>query len=68
MGVQGVSIFAESSVDVQSVSLFTASSKDLQGFPLPLSCNAGMLDCTASDQSGTGIYKNADAGNSPVPE
>ncbi len=53
--VQGVSIFAENNVDVQSVSLFNASSKDVQGSPLPLSCNAGMLDCTASGQSGTEI-------------
>ncbi len=30
--------------------------------------NAGMSDCPASNQSGTGKTKNADAGISPVPE
>jgi hypothetical protein len=30
--------------------------------------NAGMLDCTASGQSGTEMYENAVAGSSPVPE
>jgi hypothetical protein len=30
--------------------------------------NAGMSDCPASSQSGTGMNKNADAGTIPVPE
>ncbi len=29
--------------------------------------NAGMPDCPASDQSGTGIKKTNDAGTNPVP-
>jgi hypothetical protein len=46
-------------------------------FPLPSVCsvdlrgvlfiNAGMSDCPASNQSGTGMNKNADAETSPVP-
>jgi hypothetical protein len=30
--------------------------------------NAGMTDCPASDQSGTGIEKTNDAGTGPVPD
>ncbi len=30
--------------------------------------NAGMPDCPASDQSGTGIKKTNDAGTGPVPD
>jgi hypothetical protein len=30
--------------------------------------NAGMPDCLASKQSGTGIKKNNDAGTGPVPD
>ncbi len=30
--------------------------------------NAGMPDCPASDQSGTGIKKTNDAGTVPVPD
>ncbi len=30
--------------------------------------NAGMPDCPASDQSGTGMKKNNDAGTDPVPD
>jgi hypothetical protein len=30
--------------------------------------NAGMSDCAASNQSGTGLNKNADARTSQVPE
>ncbi len=46
-------------------------------FPLPQFCSVdvrgvlfsfGMSDFAASNQSGTGINKNADAGTSPVPE
>jgi hypothetical protein len=60
--VQGVSLFTASSVDVQGVSLFTASSIDVVSchwcILLLLSTmflNAGIPDCTASGQSGTGI-------------
>jgi hypothetical protein len=42
------------------------SSMDVED--VPLSLNAGMSDCPASSQSGTGMNRNADAGTSPVPE
>jgi hypothetical protein len=42
------------------------SSMNVQG--VPLFKNAGMSDCPASSQSGTGMNKNADAGTIPIPE
>jgi hypothetical protein len=52
-------------MDLQGVFLYSASSMDVQVVPLFL--NAGMSDCPASSQSGTGMNRNADAGTSPVP-
>jgi hypothetical protein len=39
---------------------------DVQGVTLFL--NAGMSDCPAITQSGTGMNKNVDAGTSPIPK
>jgi hypothetical protein len=60
MDVQGVSQSIACSVDVQVyVSLFTFVKCFL---------NAGMMDCPASGQLGTGMNKNVDDGTIPVPE
>jgi hypothetical protein len=68
--VEGLPLSTNSSEDVsQSI----ACSVDVQGLCIPIHlCKvvliAGMLDSSASAQSGTGINKNADAGTSQVPE
>ncbi len=64
--VHGVSLFNAFSVDLQGVPLSVVSSvRDVQGAPgLPhfvqFCANAGMPDCPASCQSGTGMKINAD--------
>jgi hypothetical protein len=60
-------------LDMPDVSLSTVSTADVQaGFTPLLLCtffeNAGMPDCPASRQSGTGMEKSTNAGTSPVPE
>jgi hypothetical protein len=59
-GVQGVSLSTTCSLDVHWVSLLASTTTAF--------LNAGMSDCPASSQSGTGINKNSDAWTSPVPE
>ncbi len=77
MNMQGVSISTASGMDVQGVPISTTSSVNVQGVshftPAVWTCRvyvfiaAGMPDCPASGQSGTGMNNNADAGNNPVP-
>jgi hypothetical protein len=76
--MQGVSLSTASSMDVQGVSLSTASSMDAGCIPFYLQqykragctpfLNAGMSDCPATNQYGTGMNRNADAKTSLVPE
>jgi hypothetical protein len=56
----GVLLYTSCSLDVHRVSL---SPPKTTAFLI-----AGMSDCLASSQSGTGMNKNSDAGNNPAPE
>jgi hypothetical protein len=61
MDVQGVSLSTTCSLDMQCVGIhFTTTNNSF--------LNAGMSDCPASSQSGTGMNKNSDAGTSLIPE
>ncbi len=81
MDLQGLFISTANRMDVQGVTISTARSIDVQcAVCMPVHCQyvvgragctpfyAGMSDCPAYSQSGTGINKSADAENIPVPE
>jgi hypothetical protein len=73
MEVQGVSLSTTSSMGVQGVSFPSRAVWTCRVYVslftlVKCYSNARMPDSPASEQSGTRVDKNADAGTSPVPE